>query len=409
MSTVLNDTLTESGTGYAFLESHTGETGATWTAYNGASGFSWSAVSKDYDELFSFATDLLTCYTASATPANADECLTAVVARYDSGSNHNDQMVYLWVRKSGQQDGYRLRLWDASAGNGGPKWSLHKVVSGTATALASDVAASLTNNTPVTVKLYAVGSRVVVTVDGTTIFDVTDTSITAAGKFAIGLGNWSTSGTARANGAHNILSVTGEDSATLPSAPVNISGSSSATATGSLSLTTSAQIAGNSSATATGTLALGTGGAAVLSPNASAAQATATLSLTAPAGLGSLASTATADGTLSLATTSAVGVRAAPGWLGLFTLDTGTPTIPTIDGSSTAAASGALSLVTPARALIAGTSKAVAIGSLTLRSSVATYIATPTSLSSAQFGGSALRSAQEGNSVLVPSEQHQIS
>lgn len=140
------------------------------------------------------------------------------------------------------------------------------------------------------------------------------------------------------------------------------------------------------------------------------ALATGSLSLTAPAGLGSLTSTATADGTLTLDPPGAVGPRAAPGWLGLFITDTSS-SIPTISGGSTATATGSLSIVTPSRPLILGSSQAVATGSLTLRAGAtsAAFIATPTSLSSAQFGASTLSSDQAGASVLVPDAQHQIS
>lgn len=143
----------------------------------------------------------------------------------------------------------------------------------------------------------------------------------------------------------------------------------------------------------------------------SSAAATGSLSLTAPPVLGSLASTATADGTLTLATSSAVGVRAAPGWLGLFITDTGGSPIPTIDGSSNAVATGALSLITPARALISGSSSATSSGTLLLRAigSGVARIVRPTRHGSPQFGATRTSSAQTGatrtvevNEVTIP-------
>ena len=164
------------------------------------------------------------------------------------------------------------------------------------------------------------------------------------------------------------------------------------------SSSTPSQISGSSSAAATGSLSLGTGGPATLSPNASNATASASLSLRANAGLGSLASTATADGTLTLDLPGAVGPRAAPGWLGLFVTDTGSPTLPSISGGSTATATGSLTLLTPARALISGSASAVARGSLLLSVNAGSspVVISPTYHGSPQFGATYLRSPQFG-------------
>lgn len=160
-----------------------------------------------------------------------------------------------------------------------------------------------------------------------------------------------------------------------------------------------ATISGSSSATATGSLSLGTGGPAYISPNASNAQTTGTLNLVANANLGALSSTATADGTLSLATSSAIGVRAAPGWLGLFVVDTSGGPIPTIGGSSSATSSGALSLLVPSPAQIIGSSQARAIASmtLTLGRGGAALIIRDTYVTSAQFGSKSVQSDTFGD------------
>lgn len=182
------------------------------------------------------------------------------------------------------------------------------------------------------------------------------------------------------------------------STPAQISGSSSAAATGSLSLTFPAQISGSSSASASCSLSLGTGGPAPISPNASNAQASASVVLGTRGTLGALASTATADGSLSLVTSSAVGSRAAPGWLGMFITDTSGGPVPSISGGSNATATGSLSLITPSRVLISGFSNAVATGSLLLRAGpVRAVIIRDTYVTSPQFGDKTVASATYGD------------
>lgn len=149
---------------------------------------------------------------------------------------------------------------------------------------------------------------------------------------------------------------------------------------------------------------------AALISGTSSAVASASLTLTTTAEIAFTQSAATASGTLTLATTSAVDPRAAPGWLGLFITDTATSSVPTISGGSTATASGSLNLQTPTRAQIGGSSSATASGSLLLRSGASeTRIATPTSLGSSQFSNSTISSAQFGNSIVTPYTDHPIS
>lgn len=257
---------------------------------------------------------------------------------------------------------------------------IYKIVAGTYTLLGS-ASWSPASGTTYRLKLEMVGTAIKAYIDGTLKVSVTDSSITADGR--AGLYGYSLYGGSFLN------SWMGDNfSAATVVVPAQISGSSSASATGSLSL--------------------GTGTSATITPSASNATATASLNLQVPAGLGSLASTATADGTLALATSSAVGVRAAPGWLGLFITDTGGGPVPTISGGSTATATGALSIVTPARAPIAGSSTAIASGTLSLRGGGLRQIATPTSLTSPQFGTSTLESVDFGVTELVPADQHTV-
>lgn len=141
----------------------------------------------------------------------------------------------------------------------------------------------------------------------------------------------------------------------------------------------------------------------------STANATGSLSLTAAPQLPFNASTATATASFVLDVTSAVGSRAAPGWLGFFVTDTTGSPVPLIAGGSNAVATGSLSLQVPSPALITGTSTATATGTLSLRSSTETRIATPTSLGSTQFANSTLGSVQFGNSRVEPAVDHPVS
>lgn len=168
-------------------------------------------------------------------------------------------------------------------------------------------------------------------------------------------------------------------------------------------------ISGSSSAAATGSLSLGTGTPPAMPLDASNATASGSLGINVAAQLPLNQSNATASGTLDLTTTSAVGSRAAPGWLGLFVLDDSAATIPLIAGGSTAVATGSLTLLTPSAASISGASQATASGSLILRGSVETRIATPTSLGSSQFSNSTLGSAQFGNSRVEAAVDHPVS
>lgn len=130
--------------------------------------------------------------------------------------------------------------------------------------------------------------------------------------------------------------------------------------------TTPAQISGSSSAAATGSLSLTVPAPAEITPAASNAAASGSLSLTAPPQVPFGSSSATATGSLDLTTTSAVGARAAPGWLGMFVLDSSGASVPLISGGSTAVATGSLSLQVPSPRLISGSSNATATGTMTL-------------------------------------------
>jgi len=195
------------------------------------------------------------------------------------------------------------------------------------------------------------------------------------------------------------------------STPAQISGSSSAAATGSLSLTANQLLSGSSNAAASASLSLTTGGPATITPSASNSTATGSFSIASGRPLGSLAANATASGTLSLGTTSAVGSRAAPGWLGMFVLDSSGSSVPLIAGGASATATGTLSLLTPSPQTISGSSQARAIASmlLTVLRGGAALIIRDTYVTSAQFGAKTVSSDTFGDRTVYVHPESTIS
>ena len=198
---------------------------------------------------------------------------------------------------------------------------------------------------------------------------------------------------------------------TTPATPVYISGSSSAAATGSLSLTANQLLSGSSNAAASASLSLTTGGPATITPSASNSTATGSFSIASGRPLGSLAANATASGTLNLGTTSAVGSRAAPGWLGMFVLDSSGSSVPLIAGGASATATGTLSLLTPSPQTISGSSQARAIASmlLTVLRGGAALIIRDTYVTSAQFGAKTVSSDTFGDRTVYVHPESTIS
>ena len=181
--------------------------------------------------------------------------------------------------------------------------------------------------------------------------------------------------------------------------PAYISGSSSAAATGSLSLAANKLITGSSNASASASLSLSVPTPVAVSTNSSSSTAQASLTLNANIRFGSLSSSAIANGSLSLSTTSAVGSRAAPGWLGMFVLDSSGSSVPLISGGANATATGSLSLLTPSPQTISGSSQARAIASmlLTVLRGGAALIIRDTYVTSAQFGSKTVSSDTFGD------------
>lgn len=261
----------------------------------------------------------------------------------------------------------------------------------------------------VSVQLSCQGTAIKVYVDGTLRISATDSSITAKGSLAVYHIAYGTPSDTVGAQIDNLL-VTG----TITAVPAQISGSSSASASASLTLANSNPRAvplSASAATASASLSLATGGPVTVTPGASNSTATGSLSLAANKPLGSLASTATADGTLALATTSAVGSRAAPGWLGMFVLDSSGSSVPLIAGGASATATASLSLLTPSPRTISGTSLARAIGSmfLTLASGGPARIVRDTYVTSAQFGAKTVSSDTFGERTVEVHPESTIS
>lgn len=177
MSFVL-DTMTDSdGTA---LGSHTGETGATWTALTSPEyGHIWSnrlvasGSGSDGD---------LSRYKASGSPAGADYDVEADIIL------HNSISTLAFVAISGRlidvNNSYQA---DHYLGDGA--WRLIKRVSGVQTTMGS-FSATLTQDQAYRLKLNMVGTAIKLYVDGVLRVSVTDSALSAAGKSgaAIGLG-----------------------------------------------------------------------------------------------------------------------------------------------------------------------------------------------------------------------------
>lgn len=356
MSTIAYDDFV--GTGGTFLQNHTPDSGGPWVDHYG-SGYYLQLTNGTgrVRPQGSFA-DSIAHFTGDLGSASAD--YDVEVPFYIATTSYT--LCSVWGRFA--NDGYMTRYGAFFVSNGSAATlTLQKVGnfnSGIPVTLGTYSMGTPSAGTTQTVKLSMSGTTIKVYLNGTERISVTDSAITAKGYGALYMSASSPSDSVGAQAES--FTMTG----TLAATPAHISGSSSASASGSLTLSvpTPQYISGSSSAAATGTLALGI-----------------------RATLGSLASTATAEGYLSLATSSAVGVRAAPGWLGLFITDTGGSPIPTISGASNAVATGSLSVITPSRVLIAGSSNATAIGSLLLRAGpTRAIIIRETYVTSPQFG-----------------------
>lgn len=164
MAQFVNDTFT--GVDGTNLESHTGETGATWTVH--PSGVASAKIQTNRVQ----PNGAFRAYYASGVPGSADYDVEAVIRKVTGVSN-----MGIVGRMSTSADTGYLVLW-------GPSWTLFSLVAGVAVSLGTftDVPA---NGTDRTVRLKMRGSDIRVLIDGVERIAVTDASVTAAGRVGI--------------------------------------------------------------------------------------------------------------------------------------------------------------------------------------------------------------------------------
>jgi hypothetical protein len=176
------------------LESHTGETGATWTKHASNSGQAAIRTNRCF-----FSTAGL--YYASGTPATAEYDVTATIF---CASNAQDVDI-CGRMATGAIDLYMARFLNGSG------YQLYKAVGGTFTNLGtySGDGTTLTNNSSHTIKLEIRNAAKTVYVDGTSRLTSADNVVTAAGKAGIRASNSVTTTT-----GYHIDSITAADPVT---------------------------------------------------------------------------------------------------------------------------------------------------------------------------------------------------
>jgi hypothetical protein len=172
MALVVNDTFTD--TAGVALTSHTGETGATWTAHPNQTTQSYVITDANRVRAGGSSTGVALAY-ASGTPVSADytvEC-DLLVKSLLAGSS-----IGVFARlDTAAVNGYHLR-YDVQ----NTRWQLLKYVTGTGTVIATDVTTTLTVGQTYHIKLKCTGTTIEGFVDGVLTHTATDSAVTAAGK-----------------------------------------------------------------------------------------------------------------------------------------------------------------------------------------------------------------------------------
>jgi hypothetical protein len=218
----LNDTFT--GTDGTNLESHTGETGATWTVEAGG----WTTSAKLQSNRV-YGNGISRAYYASGIPASADydvETAIRVVTKATTAGPCG--------RMSTSADThYHARISGAS-----PVIQLIKRVAGAETLLGSFTPASPADGSDHTIRLSMRSTALTVYYDGVSVITATDSDITAAGRAGIRLGASTTTG-----GYHIDSIVAGE--------PQALAGSSAGAGSQSSALTVAWPLSGSSAGAGT--------------------------------------------------------------------------------------------------------------------------------------------------------------
>lgn len=172
------DTFTEASN--TALQSHTPDIGSGWTkSFAGTATNMQVFGGGGYVGAASAATNLGVIYTTNGTFSSADYEVSANVTSWTSG----DDPLWVIFRYVDNSNFYGVRL--SLTFN---EFRLYKVVAGVATVLNGSINVTLTN-TPQTFKVRVVGSAISLLLDSTLLGTWYDSSLTAAGKCGIGMGN----------------------------------------------------------------------------------------------------------------------------------------------------------------------------------------------------------------------------
>lgn len=171
MATIVNDTFTGESDGTA-LNSHTGETGATWTdSFSGSGGIKVLAAGRVYSDGVSVST-----HKASGTPGSADYPVSADILPQTQATLFEAGVSGRLIAAGTY---YRAAYSTTSAW-----WTLYQFVGHTPTLLGT-YSQALTNGNTYRVTLDMVGTTIRLLVDGVQRISVTDTAVTLAGVAAV--------------------------------------------------------------------------------------------------------------------------------------------------------------------------------------------------------------------------------
>lgn len=171
---VFNDTFTD--TNGTALESHTPNTGTSWTQV-WSSGAPTGFEIETNTAVVNIGLSDGCIYSANATYPSADYSAEAVNA-----GNTGDDTLYLFVRLQDQENMYAAKL------VAGGTSQLYKKVTGTWTALGTSFTGPAAGSVN---KLEIIGTTIKFYDDGVELKSVTDSDISAAGKAGIGAGGGS--------------------------------------------------------------------------------------------------------------------------------------------------------------------------------------------------------------------------
>lgn len=167
------------GTDDTVITSHTGETGATWTAHP---SFAASNSKIKSNRLYQTSTADQCAY-ASGTPGSADYSVKIVLRRIDATTNSNRSRAALGRMSTSALTFYGVDFNDDLDIVGSQTYlRLFKFVAGTFTQLGSLYNIALPQNTDTEIELRMAGTSIKAFVDGVERISATDSSISAAGK-----------------------------------------------------------------------------------------------------------------------------------------------------------------------------------------------------------------------------------